>query len=80
MSVTVVQIREVRVPMKQRLVPVLVRMGLFAVPVRLVRMPVVRIVHVQMTMRKRFMQMLVLVLLREVQPDTDGHQSRGGAK
>jgi hypothetical protein len=78
MPMPMMVVREVRVPVEQRLVVMLVGMRLFAVPAQLVRMSVVRIVHVQVGVSHRFVQMLVLVPFREMQPHADRHQSRCG--
>ena len=69
-------VRKVRVPMEQRLVLMLVGMRLFAVPAHPVPMSVVRIVHVKVGVSHRFVQMLVLMPFREMQPDADRHQRR----
>jgi hypothetical protein len=76
MPMPMMLVREVWVPVEQRLVVMLVGMRFFAVPAHLVRMPVVRIVNVRVGVCDRFVQMLVLVPFRQMQPDADRHQRR----
>ena len=79
MLVPVVQVRVVRMPMANR--PVIVRMA-----VRLVRiavgmlMLVMGIVNMLMGVGRRFVHVLVLMPLGEMQPDADAHQPGGRPK
>ena len=59
----VVQIRVVRVGMRQRRVPVRMNMRFAAVPAGIVRMPVVRVMRMLVAMRQFFVHMRMLVVL-----------------
>ena len=72
----VVQIREMPMGVRQRLVSMLVRVGLGAVPRRVMRVTMVFVVPVCVRMRHRLVDVLVLVTLRQVQPDADDHERR----
>ena len=77
MPMPMVDVRVVRMAVQQRLVMMLVGMRLFAVPARLVRVAMVRVVDVRVIVSERFVQMLVFVPLGQVQPDAERHQGRG---
>lgn len=62
----VVDVREVRMLVRQRLVTVPVLVRIVATPLEVMFMPVMRVVDVAMTVCQRFMHMLVLMVLREV--------------
>ncbi len=72
-----VQVWVVRMRVDQRLVAVAMDMRLAAIPGGIVRVPVVRIVHVLVFVLQRLMRVLVRVALREVQPHAERHQSSG---
>ena len=74
MVVAVVYIRVVRVSMRDRLVPMHVRVRLGAVPGKVVRMQMMRIVCVRVLVRHGMMRMFVLVPLGQVQPNPRRHQ------
>ena len=69
--VAVMQVRIVRMLVQKPRVPVSVAMRLAG---RRVLVLVMDVMHVAMFMLERFMQMLVVVRLREVQIDADPHQ------
>ena len=77
MPVAVMDVRVMRVAVHQR--PVLVKMGvrLMAVPRKIVFMPVMIVMDMRMTVRKRFVLMSMRMTLGEVQPHTRYHQCRG---
>ena len=75
MPVTMVQVGVVRVPVRQRLVRVHVGVRLAGIEARLVPVAVVLVVPVAVGVRERFVAVLVLVALGQVQPDSGGHQS-----
>ena len=70
------QVGIVRMLMQHPRVPVPVAMRLTRRRVRCVLMLVMDVVHVAMFMLERFVQMLVVVRLGEVQIDSDPHQQR----
>lgn len=72
-SVLVVDVREVRMAMPQWLVAVFVNMGLAAIPIRPVLVLVMQVVRVCVAMHQWLMNVLVLMILGEVQPNTEGH-------
>ena len=72
----VVNVREMRMVVRQRLVLMRVAVGFAAIPTGLMRVLVVRIVAMPVTMRKRRVLVIVGVVFRQVQPDTDRHQPR----
>lgn len=73
MGVLMVDIRKVRMPVPQRLMPVFVSMRFTAVPGRSVLVLMMRIVRVCMTMDQRLVNMLVFVSLSQMQPNTNCH-------
>ena len=69
-------IRKVGVPMAQPGVLVFMGVRLFPIPIESMRVPMMLIMSVRMRMRHRLVNVLVLVLLGHVQPDTDTHADR----
>ena len=65
------------VRMAQRHMLMGVHMRLLAVPAVLVRMLVMGVMAVCMRVKQRFVLMIVLMLFRQMQPDTPGHQCCG---
>ena len=76
MMVPVVQIREVRVTVAERLVPVGMAMRLPGGDPRAVLVPVVLVVDVPMRVLERVVVVLVIVPLGEVKPHPGGHEDR----
>jgi hypothetical protein len=72
--VAVMQVGIVRMLVQKPRVPVPVAMRLAQRRVRRVLMLVMDVMHVAMFMLERFMQMLVVVRLGEVEIDADPHQ------
>src|SRR6516165_4479468 len=70
------EVRIVRVLVQHPRVPVPVVMRLTSRRVRRVLMLVMDVVHVAMFMLERFMQMLAVLRLGEVQIDANAHQQR----
>ena len=73
------QVREVRMPVRYRLVLVLVGMRLRVmrldvIPREGMRVPMMLIVDVRMRMLERVMRVLVLMVFGQVQPHTGCHQ------
>lgn len=77
MPVPVVDVRDMRVLVRQSLVGVLMAVGFGAVPCRLMRVLVVRIVHMPMRMHQGLMGVRVFMPLAQVQPDPQPHQRTG---
>ena len=71
----VVKVGIVRMAMPQGRVPMPVAVGLARWVAGIVRMLVMFVVPVQVFMRQRLMEMLVLVVLRQMKPDAHGHQA-----
>ena len=67
----------VRVDVMQRIVDVDVGVRLGRVLPRRMRVAMVGVMHVGMLVRERRMHVPVLVVLGQVQPDTDRHQDAG---
>lgn len=76
-AVLVVNVREVRMAVAQGRVVMLVRVGFSSRILVGVLMLVVRIVQVRVRVRQRLVQVFVLVMLRDVQPDAERHQHSG---
>lgn len=74
MTMRVVHIRDMRVCVPQRLMAVQMRMRLPWRIRRVVDMLVVFVVNVRMGMLNRFMKMLMLMPLGEMQPDAKCHE------
>ena len=77
MSVLMVKIGRVRVRVHQRLVPVPMAVRLARRRVRAVLVLMVLVVGVRVFVVGGFVRVLVLVVFREMQPDTERHQTRG---
>ena len=73
-------VRVVRMAVQQRLVAMLVGMRLLSAPGGVVRVPMVRVVNVQVIVSERFVPMLVFVPLGQMQPDAERHRSCGRPK
>ena len=73
----VMQIGEMRMRVHQRLVPMLMRVRLAAVPGAVVGVTMMLVVPMRMRVRHRVVHMLVLVAFREVQPRSDSHERSG---
>lgn len=74
--VTVMQVRVMRMAVPQAAVLMLVAVRLAAVPSERVLVPVMLVVHVLVVVRHLLMDVRVLVALRQVQPDAEGHEGR----
>ena len=72
--VLMMHVRDVRVPVLQPRVPMVVGVRLAGWITRRVRMPVMLVVHMRVCMFHRLVPMLMLVMLGEMQPYADGHQ------
>ncbi len=70
-------VREVRMPVLHLRMKVRMRVRLHTVAVEVMRVLMVVIMAVQMDMRQRHVLMGMRMVLREVQPDTGGHQPGG---
>jgi hypothetical protein len=70
----VMLIGKVPMTMPDRLVGVRVRMRLCAVPGKLVRMLVMRVMHMRVGMGQGFMAVFMFVTLDQVQPHAGAHQ------
>ncbi len=75
MPVPVMQIRIVDMRVPHRLVPVPMRMGLGYLPLMLVL--VVHVMHVAVLMLQRFVRMLMVMALGQMQPKSNPHQNTG---
>ena len=69
-------IRVMRMPVHERLMSVLMRVRGTPIPLEGMLMLMMRIVAMSMRVGQRFVSVLVLVHLGEVQPDSGGHQRR----
>lgn len=74
MAVTMVGIRKVRMLMLQRFVNMRVRMGLLPIPLKLMSVPVMRIVHMGMMMLHEHVLVPVGMFFSQMQPHTHAHQ------
>lgn len=74
MPVPVVDVRKVRVPVRQNAMPMRVHMRLAPVPRKVMLVLVMRVVSMRMRVLERLMRVLVLVPFSNMQPDADGHQ------
>ncbi len=77
MSMSMMNIWKVRVTVPYPGMLVRMCVGLFTVPAEGVRVPMMLIVCMRMRMRHRLMNVLMLMLLGYMQPDTDSHADRG---
>ena len=73
MPVPVMDIGIVRMPVHQRQVPMHMHVRLHAVPVEVVRVPVVRVVPMGMRMFERLVRVFVFMALAQVQPHAQSH-------
>ena len=80
MPVPVMDVREVRVRVGERLVRVLVSMRLARIDARRMRVPVVRVMDVAMRVGQPLVRVRVLVALGEMEPHSHAHKPRGGEK
>ena len=71
---------EVRVTMREGFVPMAMRMRFGAVPLEIVRVPMVVVMPMRMDVVDGVVQMLVLVDFGHMQPDANGHQPRRNAE
>lgn len=77
-TMPVMNIRIVGMRVRQRFMPVWMRMRLDAVPGKGMRVLVVFVVHVPVAMFYGFMGMLVRMPFAQVQPHAQRHQGGGG--
>ena len=77
MLMAMMDVRVMRMRMPERLVAVRMHMRLGAVPLKIMLVPVMRIMAVGVRMRHGFMRVLMFVRFGQVQPDAGAHQ-RGG--
>ena len=70
----VMDVRVVRMLVRQHLMPMRVYVRLFAVPLEVVLMLMVLVVRVAMSMVKRHVRVLMLVPLPDMEPDPGDHQ------
>lgn len=68
MPMSMMDVGIVRVPVRQRFVPMQMRVRLLAVPREVVRMPMMLVGTVAMRMNEHFVHVLMLVTLAQVQP------------
>lgn len=73
--VPMVQVGEMRVPMHHRLVPMRMGMRLTGVDARCMIMPMVLVMTMTVLVLQQFVDMLVLVPLRQMQLQSDAHQA-----
>ena len=76
MRMPMMDVGKVRVAMREGFVPMAMGMGFGAVPVEIVRVSMVVVMSMRMDVIDGIVQMLVLVLLGQVQPDAGRHQRR----
>ena len=77
MAVRVVHIRHMRMLVHEPLVAMPVRMGLAGRIVWAVAVLMVRIVHMRVTVLQGLMDVFVLMILGQVQPDPEAHEQAG---
>ena len=75
-AVLMVDVRKVRMTVRQWLMGMRVRVGLATVPVKIVLMLVMSIVYVAMGVCDHLVGVQVLVAFGQVQPDAGSHQDR----
>ena len=73
MAMTMVDIGEMRVPVREAGMPVPVRMRLCSAPIKFVRVPMVFVMRMAVFMLNRFVGMGVLVSFGHMKPDADSH-------
>ncbi|KQU80994.1 hypothetical protein ASE08_12055 [Rhizobacter sp. Root16D2] len=74
MPVPVVDVRKVRVPVRQNAMPMWVHMRLAPVPRKVMLVLMVRVVSMRMRVLERLMRVFVFVPFANMQPDADTHQ------
>lgn len=74
MPVPVVDVRKVRVPVRQDPMPMRVHVRLAPVPRKVMLVLVVRVVSMRMRVFERLMRVVVLVPFANMQPDANAHQ------
>ena len=77
MPVPMMNVREVRVQVRQRRMPVRMRVWLAAIPGEIVRMLMVVVVRVAVSVLDGFVRVFMLMKLGQVQPYSHGHQRTG---
>ena len=77
MPVPVMDVREVRMAVRGRIMSVRMHMGFSAVPVEIVGVPMVLIVRVLVGVIQKFVHVGMLVPLAHMQPNAPTHQGRG---
>jgi hypothetical protein len=77
MRMPVMNIREMRVRMRDRRMGMLMGVRLVAIPREIVLVLVMRVVPMTMRVVQRGVRVRMLVTFADVQPDTQGHQGRG---
>lgn len=70
----VMNVRIVRMLVRDHFMPVWMHMGFAAIPYKIMRMLMVLVMTVRMLVLHCFMRVLMLVSLGQMQPDTQGHQ------
>lgn len=80
MRVAVVDIREMRMPMDDRLVCMQMRVRFGAIPSGGMLVTMVLVVRVRVFVRDRLVHVFMLVVFRNVQPDTQRHHCTGHGK
>lgn len=80
MTVPVMDVGEMRVSVNDRLMLVRVRVRLVAVPFEPMHVLMVAVVTVHVIMLEKLVSVLVLMMLREVQPDAGPHEHGGHAE
>lgn len=77
MTVPVVEIRKVRMSMHQRLMVMYMQMRFSTVPREIMFVLVMQVMCVSVRMCRRFVRMLVIMTLGQMQPDSDAHEKSG---
>ena len=77
MPVPMMNVREVRVQVRQRRMSVRMRVRLTAIPWKIVRMLMVVVVRVAVRVLEDFVRVFMLMMLGQVQPYSRGHQRTG---
>ena len=70
----VVQVRIMRMPMRENAVAVFMRVGLRSVPRKIVLVPMMCVVDVRMRVRERFVPVLVRMAFSQVESNAGSHQ------
>src|ERR1044072_9978911 len=77
MGVTMMYVRKMRMPVRNRCMPMRMAVRLFAVPSEVVLMLMMRVVPMPMRVIQRVMRVRMLVPFADMQPDAQCHE-RGG--